>query len=55
MKDNGIFIESVVKRMSKGMSINTPGVQSLVFDANHPDFVSLAELVPASEEGTTEE
>lgn len=54
MKESGIFIESVVKRMSKGMSINTPGVQSLVFDANHPDFVSLTELVPEDAEESTE-
>lgn len=46
MKESGMFLESVVKRMSKGMQINTPGVQALVFNANHPDFISLAELKP---------
>jgi hypothetical protein len=45
MKESGIHIKSEVKRMSKGMRINTPGVQSLVFDANHPDFISLTDLV----------
>ena len=44
MKESGVFMESIVKRMSKGMEINTPGVQALVFNANHPDFISLSEL-----------
>lgn len=45
MKESGICIGSDVKRMSKGMRINTPGVQALIFDANHPDFISLTGLV----------
>jgi hypothetical protein len=55
MKANGLFIESVVKRMSKGMSINTPGVQALVFDGKHPDFVSLTELTGTDTEKDAEE
>lgn len=50
MKESGMFIESIVKRMSKGMQINTPGVQALVFNANHPDFISLADLAPEDSE-----
>ena len=51
MKESGMFLESVVKRMSKGMQINTPGVQALVFNANHPDFISLADLKPEEPTG----
>jgi hypothetical protein len=50
MKASGVFMESIVKRMSKGMEINTPGVQALVFNANHPDFISLSELAEPTEE-----
>jgi hypothetical protein len=52
MKESGIYIASEVKRMSKGMHINTPGVQALVFDANHPDFISLTDLVTDDKEDT---
>lgn len=50
MKENGILLKSEVKRMSKGMRINTPGVQALIFDANHPDFISLTDLVSEDSE-----
>lgn len=51
MKASGVFLEAMVKRMSKGMLINAPGVHTLVFDATHPDFVSLADLAKTESEG----
>jgi len=57
MKSSGMYLGSGVKRMSKGMRINTPGVQALTFDANHPDFSPLMEYtqhavaVPETAEG----
>lgn len=47
MKASGVFMDSVVKRMAKGMPVNAPGVQALVFNAEHPDFISLTDLVEA--------
>lgn len=41
MKSSGMYLGSGVKRMSKGMKFNTPGVQTLIFDAAHPDFSPL--------------
>lgn len=44
MEEKGLYLKSEVKRMSKGMQVNTTGVQALIFDANHPDFSSLAAI-----------
>ena len=46
MKTTGMYLGSGVKRMSKGMKFNLPGVQALEFDGSHPDFISLTELAP---------
>lgn len=47
LRKSGILGEkSVLKRMGKGMKFNPPPVQALVFDANHPDFISLSSLIP---------
>jgi len=40
----GMFIKSDQKRMSKGMEITTTPVQTLIFDAKHPDFVAIEQL-----------
>lgn len=50
MKASGMYISSGVKRMGKGMKFNPPGVQALMFDANHPDFISLTELAQPEED-----
>jgi hypothetical protein len=44
MKAKGLYIGSENKRMSKGMKVNTLPVQSLIFDANHPDFGGITDL-----------
>jgi hypothetical protein len=38
LKQQGIFLGTSVKRMSKGMKVVSPGVHALIFDASHPDF-----------------
>ena len=38
LKQQGIFLGTSVKRMSKGMKVVAPGVHALIFDASHPDF-----------------
>jgi len=37
----GVFLGSTTKRMGKGMKLAGPGVNALVFDASHPEFISL--------------
>ena len=49
-KATGMYLGSGVKRMSKGMKFNLPGVQALEFDGSHPDFISLTELAPQPED-----
>jgi hypothetical protein len=44
MKAKGLYLDSENKRMSKGMKVNTVPVQSLIFDANHPDFSGITDL-----------
>lgn len=42
LKKSGILLpKSELKRMGKGMKFNPPPVTALVFDARHPDFISL--------------
>lgn len=55
MKKAGMYLDAGVKRMSKGMQINVPGVHALVFDATHPDFSALAELAKEPEPATSED
>jgi hypothetical protein len=44
MKAKGLYLDAENKRMSKGMKVNTVPVQSLIFDANHPDFSGITDL-----------
>jgi hypothetical protein len=46
----GILLDSENKRLSKGMKVLAPGVNSLVIDCNNPDFIGLEGLVPAEGE-----
>ena len=48
MKAKGLHLGSENKRMSKGMRVNTQPVQSLIFDATHPDFEGITELVTSA-------
>jgi hypothetical protein len=45
LKKNGVYLESVVKRLSKGMKVMTPGVYCLVFDTSAGGFLNMDELV----------
>ena len=49
MKDSGLYLKSMNKRMSKGMQVNTPAVPVLIFDAKHPDFVPITSMAGISE------
>jgi len=43
-----MFIGAGVKRMSKGMKMNTPGVYALAFDCSNSDFIDINGLLPTS-------
>ena len=42
----GLYLETINKRLSKGMSISSPGVRCLVFDSSHADFIDMGKLIP---------
>jgi len=46
----GIFQGKAVKRLSKGMSVVSPGVHCIILDCTNPDFIDLDGLLPAVEE-----
>ena len=46
LKLKGVFIGAGVKRMSKGMKMNTPGVYALTFDCSNSDFIDINGLLP---------
>jgi hypothetical protein len=55
LKEQGIFLGTTVKRMSKGMKVVSPGVHSLIFDCSHPDFsVDMQQLTSQGAESDTE-
>jgi hypothetical protein len=47
-----MFIDSDLKRMAKGMKLNTPPVQALRFNASHSDFLALNTLLADKEVST---
>ena len=52
LKDKGIFLGAKNTRMSKGMKITSPGVHSLMFDCNVPDFLDMDGLVESLSESS---
>lgn len=44
LTDRGIMLKKTVKRMSKGMSINSPSVEVLVVDSHRAEFDSIENL-----------
>jgi hypothetical protein len=46
LKDEGVFLRSDVKRMTKGMKVTTTGVQALVFDTSIGGFLDISNLLP---------
>ena len=45
LKQKGIFKEPINKRMSKGMKITSPAVNTLLFDCSDPSFLNLDGLI----------
>jgi len=45
LKKTGVFVGTVVKRLSKGMKVMTPGVYCLVFDTSASGFLNMTEIV----------
>jgi hypothetical protein len=43
----GLYIKTGQKRMTKGTSVVSPPVPVLIFNAEHPDFLSIDDLIPA--------
>jgi hypothetical protein len=54
MEEEGVLISSGAKRMSKGMKITLPSVHALTFDAEHPEFAALSEIIPTIEKVVAE-
>jgi hypothetical protein len=52
LKASGLYIDSDLKRMSKGMQVSTTQVQALILDATHSEFASIASM--AVEETSTD-
>jgi len=50
LKKNGVFLGTVVKRLSKGMKVVTPGVYCLVFDTSAGGFLDMGEIVGVTDE-----
>jgi len=46
LKTKGILVDSGVKRLAKGMRLDSPGVHSLVLDCSHQDFASIDSFLP---------
>lgn len=55
LKKSGIYLGSGLKRMTKGMKINTTQVQALILDATHSDFGPLTELPQQQGEASKDE
>ena len=45
LETRGIFIETVNKRMSKGMAFTAPAQRCVVFDASHSEFIDMSKVV----------
>lgn len=45
LEKKGIFTGRVVKRLSKGMKVVSPGVQSLVIDCSNSEFLDMDEFI----------
>jgi hypothetical protein len=46
LEAKGIYLGAATKRMSKGMSVASPGVHAIELDCSNPDFISLGALIP---------
>jgi len=55
LKKQGIFIDTEVKRLSKGMKITIPGVHSLVFDTSVGGFINMGNFIGVNDAEQTGE
>lgn len=46
LEDKGIYLGAATKRMSKGMSVASPGVHAITLDCSNPDFISVGAFMP---------
>jgi hypothetical protein len=49
LHDASVFVEAMNKRMSKGMSVVSPAVRVLKFDASSSEFIQMDGMIPANE------
>lgn len=49
LKQRGIYIKSDNKRLSKGMAITAPSQRCCIFDASHPEFLQMNNLMDQSD------
>jgi len=50
LHDANVFVEAMNKRMSKGMSVVSPAVRVLKFDASSSEFIQMDSMVPSNED-----
>jgi hypothetical protein len=55
LKKRGIYLDTVNKRMSKGMAVSSPAQRCAVFDASHPEFFDMSKLVEKAKENADRE
>jgi hypothetical protein len=55
LKNRGIYLETVNKRMSKGMLISSPAQRCAMFDTSHPEFLDMSKLVEKTKEDADRE
>jgi hypothetical protein len=54
LKEKGLLVEIMNKRLSKGMSVASAGVRCLVLDCNNSEFIDVDSLVAAKPAETTD-
>jgi hypothetical protein len=47
LKEKGLLVGILNKRLSKGMSVASAGVRCLVINCDHSDFIDVDNLIPA--------
>jgi len=55
LKNRGIYLDTVNKRMSKGMLISSPAQRCAMFDTSHPEFLDMSKLVEKTKEDADRE
>jgi len=50
LKTRGILLDKKIKRMAKGMDLNSPGVVALTLDVSHHDFIDVEPVLSSAEQ-----